>query len=188
MLFIETTFVDHESAVNYGMATDYEKIYREQRHALGAPTRALVEFFELLPAPLRIFDVGCGQGRDALFIARLGHQVVGVDLSISGIAQLGEDAEREGVGIEAIVADIVDYAPAGVFDVMLFDRTLHMLPPTDRLRVLDRYRKHVGEKGYVLISDERKNLPAMESLFMQSDNTWRITRKTRGLLFFQKVS
>ena len=170
------------------MATDYEKIYREQRNALGAPTRTLVEFFELLPAPLRILDVGCGQGRDALFIARLGHHVVGVDLSSSGIAQLSEDAGREGLDIEAIVADIVTYEPAGMFDVMLFDRTLHMLPPTDRLRVLDRYRNHIGEKGYVLISDERKNLPAMENLFMQGDATWRITRKTRGLLFLQKVS
>ena len=138
------------------MATDYEKIYREQRHALGEPTKELVIFFEQLPAPMRILDVGCGQGRDALFIARLGHQVVGVDLSSSGIAQLREDAEREGLDIEGIMADVVEYEPDGLFNIVLFDRTLHMLPTNDQISVLDRYRKHVDENGYVLISDERK--------------------------------
>ena len=170
------------------MATDYEKIYREQRHVLGEPTNEFVVFFEQLPSPMRILDVGCGQGRDALCVARLGHQVVGVDLSSSGITQLREDAEREGLDIEGIVANIVEYKPDGLFNVVLFDRTLHMLPTNDRISVLDRYSKHVDEKGYVLISDEKKNLPAMESLLVEGDGTWLIERKTRGFLFLQKVS
>lgn len=170
------------------MATDYEKIYREQRHALGEPTKEFVGFFEQLPSPMRILDVGCGQGRDALFIARLGHQVVGVDLSSSGITQLREDAEHEGLDIEGIVANVVEYEPDGLFNIVLFDRTLHMLPIDDQISVLDRYRKHVDENGYVLISDERKNLPAMENLFMEGDGTWRVKKKTRGFLFLQKAS
>ncbi len=170
------------------MATDYEKIYCEQRHALGEPTKEFVHFFKQLPAPMRVLDVGCGQGRDALFIARLGHQVVGVDLSVSGITQLREDAEREGLDIEVIVANIVEYEPAGLFNVILFDRTLHMLQPNDQISVLDRCRKHVEEKGYVLISDERKNLPAMESLFMEGGGSWRVKKNVRGLLFLQRAS
>ena len=170
------------------MATDYEKIYREERHVLGEPTKEFVVFFEQLPSPMRILDVGCGQGRDALFIARLGHQIVGVDLSSSGITQLREDAEREELDIEGIVANIVEYEPDGLFNVVLFDRTLHMLPTNDQISVLDRYRKHVDENGYVLINDERKNLPAMENLFMEGDGTWLIKKKNRGFLFLQKAS
>jgi S-adenosylmethionine-dependent methyltransferase len=33
------------------------------------------------PSPCRVLDVGCGQGTQALRLARLGHTVVGVDLS-----------------------------------------------------------------------------------------------------------
>ncbi len=168
------------------MATDYEKIYRAQRHALGEPTREFALFFEQLPSPARVLDVGCGQGRDALFIARLGHEVVGVDLSVSGIAQIQADAKREGLNIEGIVANIVGYEPEGLFNMILFDRTLHMLKAHDQISVLDRYIKHVDGGGYVLISDEKKNLPAMESLFMEKDDHWHIMKKTRGLLFLQK--
>lgn len=168
------------------MATDYEKIYRAQPHALGEPTRAFVLFFEQLASPTRVLDVGSGQGRDALFIARLGHEVVGVDLSVSGIAQLQANANHEGLNIEGIVANIVRYEPEGLFNIILFDRTLHMLQPQDQISVLDRYRKHVEGGGYVLINDERKNLPAMESLFMEKDDRWHIRKKTQGLLFLQK--
>ena len=52
-----------------------------------------------------VLDVGCGQGRDALFIARLGHVVTAIDLSPSGISDLQRDAAAEGLAIFAEVAD-----------------------------------------------------------------------------------
>lgn len=57
------------------MPTDYERVYRGARQAPGEPTEQFVEFFDALPgARLRVLDVGCGQGRGALFIARLGQR------------------------------------------------------------------------------------------------------------------
>lgn len=165
------------------MATDYEKIYREQRHALGQPTKEIARFFDKLPSSKRVLDIGCGQGRDALHAARLGHEVVGVDLSPSGIDQLREDAKNEGLRIEGVVADIVDYNPVGLFDVVLFDRTLHMLSVEDQLMVLERCMDHVKNDGYILINDERKNLPAMERLIKESSAHWMVQYKERGFLF-----
>jgi cyclopropane fatty-acyl-phospholipid synthase-like methyltransferase len=52
-------------------------------------------------------DVGCGQGRDALFIAIKGHRVVGMDISANGIRDLKDVASRENLPIEGIVADIL---------------------------------------------------------------------------------
>ena len=169
------------------MSTNYDKIYREQRHALGAPEKAFVEFFEQLSSPARVLDAGCGQGRDALFIARLGHHVTGIDWSDAGISQLLEDADREGLNIEASVANIIAYEPNALFDVILFDRTLHMLLPADRMNVLKRFMQYVDRRGYVLISDEKKNLPAMESLFLADNDRWQMITKSRGLLFFQRT-
>ncbi|MEO0598119.1 MAG: methyltransferase domain-containing protein, partial [Chloroflexota bacterium] len=83
------------------MPTDYEKLYQEQRHVLGKPTQVFVDFFdEYTKEKADVLDLGCGQGRDALFIARLGHRVVGVDISETGIAQLLEDAKTETLAIE----------------------------------------------------------------------------------------
>ena len=35
-----------------------------------------------------VLDLGCGQGRDALFIARRGHILLGVDAAQTGIKQI----------------------------------------------------------------------------------------------------
>lgn len=92
------------------MGYDYDKLYQETPHALGQPTRELVDFFNGLdPCRLTVLDLGCGQGRDALFIARLGHRVIGVDLSPAGIRDLLHDAEREGLSIEGHACDIREF-------------------------------------------------------------------------------
>lgn len=83
------------------MGYDYDKLYGETRDALGPPTKAFVDFFDRLETKqARVLDVGCGQGCDALFIARAGHRVVGVDLSPNGIRDLTEAARREGLHIQ----------------------------------------------------------------------------------------
>ena len=170
------------------MPNDYEKIYREQRHALGEPSKEIIRFFEQMPPSLHVLDVGCGQGRDALAIGRLGHHVVGVDLSKSGIAQLQEDAEREGLPIQGIAADILEFEPSGLFDIILFDRTLHMLNATDRLRVLTRLQEYVKKEGYLLINDQKKNLPEMESLLIRTNGSWVIRKNKEGFYLSRTVN
>ena len=43
--------------------------------------RQLAVHLPLSTRPLWVLDAGCGQGTQAIFLARLGHDVVGVDLS-----------------------------------------------------------------------------------------------------------
>ena len=86
------------------MVYDYDKLYGATSQALGAPTQVLVELFKRNTSEaLRVLDVGCGQGRDAFFIARQGHSVVGVDLSPNGINDLIIAANKEKLAIEGVV-------------------------------------------------------------------------------------
>lgn len=171
------------------MPYDYDALYREQRHALGEPTQAFVDFFKTYDqADAQVLDVGCGQGRDALFIARLGHQVTGVDVSPAGIEQLVTDAKNENLAISGVVADLHDYTPDTTFDVVVIDRTLHMLDAEPRLDVLRRILPAVKPGGYVLIADEKSNLPAMREVFTADGATWTSVKDTGGFLFMQKKS
>lgn len=169
------------------MPTDYEQVYRKAKRALGEPTKEFVRFFDTLAGPrLRVLDVGCGQGRDALFIARLGHSVVGIDQSPTGIRDLLADAEAEGLDVQGFVADVRSFQPEGRFDVLLIDRTLHMLGAAERPAVLARFLGRVQAGGHVLIADERSNIPALAAVLEADRRGWRTVLQRRGFLFVQQ--
>jgi 2-polyprenyl-3-methyl-5-hydroxy-6-metoxy-1,4-benzoquinol methylase len=59
--------------------------------------------------PGAALDLGMGEGRNAVFLARLGWRVTGVDLSDVAVAQAKKHAEEAGVPLQAIVADLDQY-------------------------------------------------------------------------------
>jgi SAM-dependent methyltransferase len=64
-----------------------------------------------LPATGAILSLGEGEGRNAVFLARLGFRVTGVDGSAVGLEKARALAEKHGVRIETVVADL------GTFDL-----------------------------------------------------------------------
>ncbi|SHH74880.1 class I SAM-dependent methyltransferase [Cognatishimia maritima] len=169
------------------MAYNYDKLYRDTPNALGSPTPIFVDFFNTINrAPQRVLDVGCGQGRDALFFARLGHRVVGVDLSANGIRDLRAAAKAENLPISGLVADITKYTPDGNFEIILIDRTLHMLDQTAQRHVLTTLLDHVTPKGWVLIADETSNIAGFRQTIAAHHSTCSIQYAKRGYLFLQR--
>ncbi len=170
------------------MAYDYNKLYGETPDALGEPNTIFVNFFDQFEGDqARVLDIGCGQGRDALFIARRGHKVVGVDISHNGIRDLLTNAKDEGLLVEGIVADVSTYTPNGEFDVVLIDRTLHMLDEPTRLRVLRTLMDHVGQNGWLLMADEAPNIAGFEGVIANHNARWKTVHKNRGYLFVQQL-
>ena len=128
-----------------------------------------------------------GQGRDALFIARKGHSVVAIDCSPSGIRDLQKDADAEDLLITTHVVDIREFKSRNRFDVILIDRTLHMLSKGDRVAVLAKLLRLSKSGGHVLIADEQSNLPTFKSVIEASNWNWVITLNRRGYLFIQHL-
>ena len=84
----------------------YEKEYQNSRNVFGEPFPEIVEFFENYDDECAIildYRLGCGQGRDALFIARKGHSVLGVDTAQTGIEQMLEEAESEKLAVVGVM-------------------------------------------------------------------------------------
>ncbi len=171
-----------------GSLVDYDKHYRKGRGQCGDPFPEFVAFFDQLDRPRsRVLDLGCGQGRDALLAARCGHEVVGVDLSEIGIAQMVEDAEAEGLDVTGVVSDVLSYRSRTKFDVVLLDRVLHlMLDDEERLAGLDRASRLTRRTGYVLIADVPKHQALIRGYFAERSGEWAVLRKSRNQLFVQK--
>ena len=84
-------------------------------------------------------DLGCGSGILALGAAKLGFDVVGVDIEPAAIVSANANAERNGLTADFSETDIADVHQ--VFDVVvanLFAEVLVALAP-DILRVSKRY-------------------------------------------------
>ncbi len=168
------------------MAYDYDALYATQANALGKPSPAFVSFFATYNSVrARVLDIGCGQGRDAIFIAQAGHRVVGVDISKHGIAGMLQQAKAQKLDISGIVSDVITYEPEGQFDVILIDRTLHMLPDNAQSKVLAKLITHLQPQGWMLIADETSNLPRFREVFSKSGRKWSTHKDGKGLLFAQ---
>ncbi|TXI57967.1 class I SAM-dependent methyltransferase [Mycolicibacter arupensis] len=72
--------------------------------------------------PGRALDVACGEGRNAIWLAQRGWQVVGIDFSPVGLQQAAQLANRAGVAdrIDFALIDVVTAPlPTGPFDAVI---------------------------------------------------------------------
>lgn len=72
------------------------------------PNRLLTEVVASV-SPGTALDIAMGQGRNAVFLATIGWEVTGIDVSPQGIAVAEEEANRAGVTIEAIEVGFEDF-------------------------------------------------------------------------------
>ncbi|SMR72075.1 Methyltransferase domain-containing protein [Aliiroseovarius halocynthiae] len=168
------------------MGYDYDVLYRDTPQALGTPNTLIAKQFDAFDGQsLSILDIGCGQGRDAIDIARRGHQVHGVDISPHGISDLEAVAKAEGLALTGEVADLLVYHPTALFDVLMSDRTLHMIAAPDRHALLSRLLSNIRLTGWAIIVDEPSNLSGIMQVFDQDSANWRVELSTRDTLVLQ---
>ncbi len=80
-------------------------------------------------------------------------------------------------------ADLRDYWPDGLFDILLINRTLHMLDLAARHAVLGRMLNHLWPGGWLLLLDERSNMLNFVDFPARASGVWRIERQGAGFLF-----
>lgn len=78
--------------------------------AWGDADRLLSALDRELPARARVLDVGCGSGRATCFLARMGREVVGIDLAMAGLLR-AEAFRRRAEVATATFARGNPYAP-----------------------------------------------------------------------------
>ena len=83
---------------------NYENEYQNSRNVCSEPFPEIFEFLENYDDECATVNyLGCGQGRDALFVARKGHSVLGVDKAQTGIEQMLEEAESEKLAVDGVM-------------------------------------------------------------------------------------
>ncbi|BCR35236.1 class I SAM-dependent methyltransferase [Mariniplasma anaerobium] len=105
------------------MAT-YDTYYLEENY-FGKPYKELIKFFSQYEPKGSVLDLGCGQGRDSIEIAKLGYSVTGIDISKVGIEQLNLKAKDLNLKLTGFVDDIYKFNRISEYDVILLDSMFH---------------------------------------------------------------
>ena len=138
----------------------WEDHYRQRgRVWSGRPNPVLVDVVGSLP-PGRALDLGCGEGGDAIWLARQGWLVWAVDVSTMALDRAATDAATAGVAdrIDFQRHDLALTFPSGAFD-LVSAQYLHSPIECPRVRVLQKAASAVTPGGLLLIVDHASVSP-----------------------------
>ena len=87
----------------------WDERYSTEEYVYGtAPNDFLRSVADRIPKG-RILSLGEGEGRNAVYLAECGFEVLGVDSSAVGLGKAGKLAAERGVRIDTLVADLTSY-------------------------------------------------------------------------------
>ena len=101
------------------------------------PPTPVVELSERYPSPGRALNIGCGTGRDAVYLAERGWTVTAVDSVAQALDRARERAARAGVEVRWVSGDVTRLQTLGIGDgyELLIDRgCFHGLGDEERER------------------------------------------------------
>ncbi|MFD9482393.1 MULTISPECIES: class I SAM-dependent methyltransferase [Streptomyces] len=120
------------------------------------PDENLVAYLDRgLIVPGRALDLGCGPGRNALYLASLGFEVDAVDLSPAAIAWGEERAREAGVAVRfhrGNAFDLAATALSGPYDLIYDSGCFHHLPPHRRISYLALLERSLAPGGHLALT------------------------------------
>jgi SAM-dependent methyltransferase len=120
------------------------------------PNRFVAEEVADLP-PGRALDVACGEGRNAIWLAKQGWDVVAVDFSSVGLDKARRLAGAAGVSVEWLEADVTVWDPPGEFDLVVVSYLQLAQPELEA--VFGRIVPAVAPGGTILVvGHDKRNL------------------------------
>lgn len=135
--------------------TMYDDAYRTEGYYWGRrPSAMCFRVLELMPPdqPLRLLDIGCGEGRNAVFFALNGYHVTAFDLSPVGVEKTARMAAEVGVSLDLFTADLLAFRLSEPFDILFSTGTLHYLPPELCGEILGNYKRFTNPDGLHVFS------------------------------------
>lgn len=128
----------------------YADVYSREGYYWGLiPSDLCYEILRRKPplSHLKVLDIGCGEGKDALFLARNGYDVQGFDLAVTGIEKALHLAQSHGFALKAQEGDINSWRANTEYDVFFSSGVFHYIEPSLRDEIMWNYMEHTAPGG-----------------------------------------
>lgn len=123
---------------------------------------------EVAPPPGHALELGCGNGRDAIFLAQTGFDVTAVDFSPTAIRIARENAQRAGVKVNFVQDDVTELSQAtGTFDLIIDIGAFNDLSLASRDLYIKRVvpLTHVGSRFILMCFEKKLGVEEIEARF-----------------------
>jgi cyclopropane fatty-acyl-phospholipid synthase-like methyltransferase len=134
----------------------WEKRFSVPGYVFGIePNQFLVKHAHLLPKSGTVLAVADGEGRNGVWLAERGLDVLSVDWSPTAVGKAEALAKSRGVAMRTLVADLLEWKwPVGAYDavVAIF---IQFLSPPERQQVFAAMRNALKPGGLMLIEGYR---------------------------------
>jgi trans-aconitate methyltransferase len=143
----------------------FDRLYQSEGLAFGTePDAELIEAVARV-VPGRAIDLGGGQGRHCLPLARMGFQVELVDSSQRALREVLAASAAEGLEVSAVCTDVARYVPPREAQLVTATLLFHMLAPHVSLAIAARLGQCLQPGGLFYLSlpghdDERVRFAA----------------------------
>ena len=120
---------------------------------IETPPEALVELVKGgRVKPCKTIDLGCGAGNYAIYLASMGFDVTGIDISPTAIEFARENAIRKGVRCKFLAGDVLSALDEvmGTFDFAYDWELLHHIFPEKRKKYVENVHKILNPGGKYL--------------------------------------
>ena len=140
--------------MNY-FRTYYENAYDSDEFYWGTePASFCDELMKIRPAEgeTSVLDIGCGEGKDAVYFAKKGYTVDAFDITESGIRKTNLLAERNSVKINSRVDDVNTFESDKEYDIVYSTGTVQYLFDENKKAFFDKIRRITKKGGIVFFN------------------------------------
>jgi tellurite methyltransferase len=140
----------------------WEETYRDKDiSTFGVlPNKDIEEIWRGFERNWSILEVGCGEGKNALFLAEKGLDVHAFDLSQAGIQKLKYIASKNNIKIDAWVQDLTEYDFDRCFDVIISYGTLHFVEKKEWKSFIRKAQLNTNPEGLNIMQIFTNVIPA----------------------------
>ncbi len=141
----------------------------------------------MLPAQAHILELGAGEGRNSLYLARQGFHVTAIDAAPTAIARLKAIAQKEGLTVTAIALPVEEYPFRQTFDLIIATGLLHFLPPQIGNSIIAKMKAATRVKGLNLIATLASDHPRRQMPHIYKNQELKKLYQDWHILVYQEV-
>ena len=129
------------------------------------PNRAVEAMWETFDKNWTILDVGCGEGKNPIFLAQNGFKnVEAFDLSQAGIEKLLKIAKSNNLKINAWAEDLTEFTFQKSYDVIISYGTLHFVQKEKWAKFISDAKRNTNIGGLNIFQIFTNKVPASKDI------------------------